>query len=91
VVPSESRAEEEEQEMFKQAERLGQGELTEPGRDRPLGGVTAPLPPARRRFLIVQIDGLSHAALEQALRDGTMPALARLLGRGGPARHAVSR
>jgi hypothetical protein len=35
----------------------------------------------RRRLLIVQIDGLSRSVLEQALATGTMPFLARLLGR----------
>jgi hypothetical protein len=34
-----------------------------------------------RRLLIVQIDGLSRAALEQALGSGRMPFLRRLLGR----------
>jgi hypothetical protein len=39
--------------------------------------------PARgfRRLLIIQIDGLSHAVLDQALREGRMPFLARLLRR----------
>jgi hypothetical protein len=35
----------------------------------------------RRRFLIVQIDGLSRSVLEQALATGRMPFLARLLRR----------
>jgi hypothetical protein len=35
-----------------------------------------------RRLLIVQIDGLSHGALEQALAAGFMPFLKRMLGRG---------
>ena len=34
-----------------------------------------------RRLLIVQIDGLSRAVLEQALQEGRMPFLARLLRR----------
>jgi hypothetical protein len=34
-----------------------------------------------RRLLIVQIDGLSRSVLEQALREGRMPFLARLLRR----------
>jgi hypothetical protein len=34
-----------------------------------------------RRLLIIQIDGLSRAVLEQALREGRMPFLARLLRR----------
>ncbi len=37
----------------------------------------------RRRFLIVQIDGLSRAVLEQALAERRMPWLARLLARQG--------
>ena len=36
----------------------------------------------RRRLLIVQIDGLSRAVLEQGLAAGRMPFLGRLLGRG---------
>ncbi len=39
--------------------------------------------PPRRRFLIVQIDGLSRAALEQGLSAGHMPFVRRLLNRGG--------
>jgi hypothetical protein len=39
--------------------------------------------PTRRRFLIVQIDGLSRAVLDQALASGRMPFLARLVGRHG--------
>jgi hypothetical protein len=42
-------------------------------------------PPPRgdgRRFLIVQIDGLSGSVLERALAEGRMPFLARLLERG---------
>lgn len=35
--------------------------------------------PTRRRFLIIQIDGLSHAVLKRALELGRAPALARLL------------
>ena len=35
----------------------------------------------RRRLVIVQIDGLSGGVLEQALREGRMPFLARLLRR----------
>lgn len=37
----------------------------------------------RRRFLIVQIDGLSHAVLEQALASGYAPFLKQLLRRHG--------
>src|SRR5881296_2018390 len=36
-----------------------------------------------RRFLIVQIDGLSRAVLEQGLAEGRMPFLRRLLTRHG--------
>lgn len=36
----------------------------------------------RRRFVVVQIDGLSHEALGLALARGRMPATARLLRRG---------
>jgi len=35
-----------------------------------------------RRLLIIQIDGLSRAVLQQALADGRMPFLRRLLDRG---------
>ncbi|MBM4442646.1 MAG: alkaline phosphatase family protein [Candidatus Rokubacteria bacterium] len=41
----------------------------------------APAPGPRRRLLIIQIDGLSRSVLEQALREGRMPFLARLLHR----------
>ena len=37
----------------------------------------------RRRFLIVQIDGLSRSVLESALAEGRMPFLSRLIGRWG--------
>jgi hypothetical protein len=39
--------------------------------------------PPRRRFVVIQIDGLSHEILQLALRIGRMPATARLLRRGG--------
>ena len=39
-------------------------------------------PPRPRRFLIIQIDGLSRQVLEQALSKGRAPALARLLASG---------
>jgi hypothetical protein len=39
--------------------------------------------PGRRRLLVVQIDGLSRAVLDQALARGQMPFLRRLLARGG--------
>ena len=42
----------------------------------------APPGPPRRRFLVVQIDGLSRAVLEDALAAGRVPFLARLLRRG---------
>jgi hypothetical protein len=42
-----------------------------------------PPPPVRRRFLVVQIDGLSHTVLDEALARGHMPFLRRLLDRGG--------
>jgi len=41
-----------------------------------------PVPGPGRRFVIIQVDGLSHEALEQALARGYMPATARLLRRG---------
>ena len=42
--------------------------------------------PARthRRLLIVQIDGLARAVLEEALASGRMPFLRRRLRRGAP-------
>src|SRR5581483_5134818 len=39
--------------------------------------------PTDRRFLIVQIDGLSRAVLEHVLASGRMPFLRRLLSRHG--------
>src|SRR5437867_13404176 len=39
--------------------------------------------PGRRRFLIVQIDGLSRAVLEEAMVQGRAPFLARLLRQRG--------
>src|SRR3989454_5149889 len=48
---------------------------------RPLRGA-APAP-GRRRFLIVQIDGLSRAVLEEAMVQGRAPFLARLLRQRG--------
>src|SRR2546425_4183264 len=41
--------------------------------------VGAPPVPGRRRLLIVQIDGLSRAVLDEALAGGGVPFLARLL------------
>jgi hypothetical protein len=43
----------------------------------------APPVAGRRRLLIVQIDGLSRAVLEQALARGDMPVLRGLLSQGG--------
>jgi len=43
----------------------------------------APAPEPRRRLLIVQIDGLGRSVLEQALAEGRMPFLSRLLAREG--------
>ena len=42
-----------------------------------------PPAPGRRRLLIVQIDGLSRAVLDQALARGDMPVLRSLVDRGG--------
>ena len=42
----------------------------------------APIP-GRRRLLIVQIDGLSRGVLEQALAEGRMPFLRRVIERAG--------
>jgi len=39
--------------------------------------------PGRRRLLIVQIDGLSRGVLEQALAEGRMPFLRRVIERAG--------
>jgi hypothetical protein len=77
--------------MLEQAEQVGMDAAGGPRASGTRGGdaVTTPRPPARRRFLIVQIDGLSHGAIEQALRDGTMPALARLLDRGALRLHRI--
>lgn len=41
----------------------------------------------RRRFVLVQIDGLSDAVFERALASGAMPRTARLLRRGVLVRH----
>jgi hypothetical protein len=50
-----------------------------------------PIPPPRpRRFLIIQIDGLSRAVLEHALATGQTPTLARLLNSGWLAKRAMS-
>ena len=43
----------------------------------------APAPTGRRRFLIVQIDGLSRDVLARGLASGHMPFLGRLLERHG--------
>jgi hypothetical protein len=49
-----------------------------------------PRPDGRRRLLIVQIDGLSRAVLEQAIRDGRMPFVRRLLDRHGYRQQAMT-
>ena len=46
--------------------------------------------PAHRRFLIVQIDGLSGVALDDGLASGRMPFLARLLERHGYRREPMA-
>jgi hypothetical protein len=46
--------------------------------------------PAARRFLIIQIDGLSRAALDQALAGGTLRHLGRLLAAGRLVRRDLS-
>src|SRR5215468_6581022 len=45
---------------------------------------------ARRRFLVVQIDGLSRAVFEAALEAGRIPNVARLLIGRRFVRHAMS-
>jgi type I phosphodiesterase/nucleotide pyrophosphatase len=40
------------------------------------------MPPGLRRFLIVQIDGLSREALQRALSSGQAPAIAQLIAAG---------
>jgi len=47
-------------------------------------------PPGRRRFLIVQIDGLSREVLERALERRRVPALARLIAAGRLRRRDLS-
>jgi hypothetical protein len=49
-----------------------------------------PSPAAGRRFLVVQIDGLSAAVLDRALAEGRMPGLARLLASGQLVRRPLS-
>ena len=51
---------------------------------------SAPSAPSDRRFLIVQIDGLSRAALEQGLDNGSLRNLARLLADGQLVRRDLS-
>src|SRR3989442_13577400 len=46
-------------------------------------GLGVPPGPGQRRLLIVQIDGLSRAVLEDAITRGRVPFLARLLHRRG--------
>jgi hypothetical protein len=50
----------------------------------------APESSGKPRLLIVQIDGLARAVLEQALAQGGMPFLARLLARQGYRMHPMS-
>ena len=45
---------------------------------------------ARRRFLVVQIDGLSREVSEKALQAGRIPNMARLLAEGRFVAHAMS-
>src|SRR3989442_11509442 len=45
--------------------------------------------PGRRRLLVVQIDGLSRAVLEQALGGGRMPFLRRVIERAGWRMHPM--
>src|SRR3989442_8809196 len=45
--------------------------------------------PGRRRLLIVQIDGLSRGVLEQALAEGRMPFLRRVIERAGWRMHPM--
>jgi hypothetical protein len=46
---------------------------------RPTG---VPTPPDRRRFIIIQIDGLAHEYLLRAMAAGYMPSLQRLVAQG---------
>jgi hypothetical protein len=46
--------------------------------------------PGRKRLLIVQIDGLSRSVLEQALRQGYMPFVQRLIARAGYRLHPMA-
>jgi hypothetical protein len=46
-------------------------------------------PPRRRRLLVVQVDGLARSVLLQALAEGRMPFLQRLLSRHGFRLHAT--
>jgi hypothetical protein len=48
-----------------------------------------PVPPGRRRFVIVQIDGLSHRTLQLALSQRRMRTTARLLKRGSLRLHRI--
>src|SRR5438876_5465699 len=47
-------------------------------------------PNARRRFLVIQIDGLSREVLEGALETGTFPNAARLVASGQFVRRPMS-
>lgn len=43
---------------------------------------TEPVPPAHRRFILIQIDGLAYDTLLQAMALGCVPALQRLVAQG---------
>jgi hypothetical protein len=49
-----------------------------------------PVQESRRRFLIIQIDGLARRTLDRALKTGRVPALARMLAAGRLARRELS-
>jgi Type I phosphodiesterase / nucleotide pyrophosphatase len=52
--------------------------------------VGVPLERTRRRFIVIQIDGLSATVLDQALAEGRMPFLRGLLGRHGYGRQPMA-
>ena len=45
--------------------------------------------PGQRRLLVIQIDGLGRSVLEQALAEGRMPFLRRVIDRGGWRMHPM--
>lgn len=47
-----------------------------------LGGGARPAPPAQRRFIIIQVDGLAYDHLQQALALGHLPTLQKLIAQG---------